>query len=119
MKVYFPLEATLRVCRCPAEFPVGYYWYGGRRIGPGRPPKWVDKLMTRSELSVSQGQTAQETDHETDWEDDREDSQGVGNDIPNDEEGRVDKDSVLGNPLQAPVPTRQSARSRSAPDYLA
>ena len=34
-----------RVTPCPSEFPAGYYWYGGKRSGPGRPPKWVDKLM--------------------------------------------------------------------------
>ena len=30
---------------CPTNFPSGFYWYGGRRRGPGRPPKWVDELM--------------------------------------------------------------------------
>ena len=29
------------VTRCPLSFPVGYYWYGDRRHGPGRPPKVV------------------------------------------------------------------------------
>ena len=49
-KVYFPQEVKLhvhqsRVCVCPQEFPAGYYWYGGKRKGPGRPPKWVDKML--------------------------------------------------------------------------
>ena len=26
---------------CPAEFPAGYYWYGGKRKGSGR----VDQLL--------------------------------------------------------------------------
>ena len=30
---------------CPKEFPAGFYWYGGKRKGPGRPPKWVDRLL--------------------------------------------------------------------------
>ena len=29
------------VTRCPLSFPAGYYWYGDRRHGPGRPPKVV------------------------------------------------------------------------------
>ena len=50
VKVYFPQEKqiqihTLRVQPCPHNFPAGYFWYGGRRKGPGRPPKWVDTLL--------------------------------------------------------------------------
>ena len=49
-KVYYPQEGELhvhqsRVCLCPHEFPVGFYWYGGKRWGPGRPPKWVERLL--------------------------------------------------------------------------
>jgi len=35
----------LRVCHCPRGFPAGYYWYGGRRKGPGHPPKWIKTLL--------------------------------------------------------------------------
>ena len=47
-KVYFPSEGVhqIRVCRCYVNFPAGYYWYGGRRKRPGRPPKWVDRLLS-------------------------------------------------------------------------
>ena len=50
VKVYYPQEGKLhvhqsRVCVCPQEFPAGFYWYGGKRKGPGRPPKWVDCLL--------------------------------------------------------------------------
>ena len=50
VKVYYPQEGKLcvhqsRVCVCPEGFPAGFYWYGGGRRGPGRPPKWVDKLL--------------------------------------------------------------------------
>ena len=24
----------------------GYYWYGNKRKGPGRPPKWVEKILS-------------------------------------------------------------------------
>ena len=50
-KVYYPQHGEIRVhlsriCRCPDNFPAGYFWYGGRRKGPGRPPKWVDKFLS-------------------------------------------------------------------------
>ena len=49
-KVYFPTESQIQVhmsrtCACPTGFPAGYYWYGSKRKGPGRPPKWVEELM--------------------------------------------------------------------------
>ena len=50
-KVYFPDHGEMRIhqsriCPCPAEFPAGYFWYGSRRRGPGRPPRWVDRLLS-------------------------------------------------------------------------
>ena len=50
VKVYHPQDGPIcihqsRICLCPDEFPAGYYWYGGKRRGPGRPPKWVDRLL--------------------------------------------------------------------------
>ena len=50
VKVYFPQENQIqvhcnRVRPCPVNFPVGFYWYGGSRKGPGHPPLWVDKLL--------------------------------------------------------------------------
>ena len=50
MKVYSPQDGQIqvhqsRVVPCPHEFPAGFYWYGSRRSGPGRTPKWVDKLL--------------------------------------------------------------------------
>ena len=49
-KVYFPQDGNIQVHQscvklCPTNFPSGFYWYGGRRRGPGRPPKWVEELM--------------------------------------------------------------------------
>ena len=35
------------VCPCPSAWFAGYFWYGGKRRGPGRPPKWVDQLLPR------------------------------------------------------------------------
>ena len=53
-KVYFPQDGNIQVHQsrvkvCPPGFPSGYYWYGGKRHGPGRPPKWVVKLLEPSE----------------------------------------------------------------------
>ena len=50
VKVYAPQDGQIqvhqsRVSRCPPGFPAGFFWYGGRRSGPGRPPKWVDQLL--------------------------------------------------------------------------
>ena len=51
VKVYYPQHGEThvhqsRVCACPTDFPAGYYWYGGKRKGPGRPPKWVDQFLS-------------------------------------------------------------------------
>ena len=35
-----------RVQRCPLSFPEGCHWYGCKRPDPGRPPKWVEKLLS-------------------------------------------------------------------------
>ena len=53
IKVYFPQEDALhvhlsRVCPVPCDFPAGYYWYGGSRRGPGRPPEWIDSISEDS-----------------------------------------------------------------------
>ena len=38
-----------RVVKCPSGFPPGCFWYGNKRHGPGRPPKWIDKLVSAPE----------------------------------------------------------------------
>ena len=41
-----PIRVHLqRVTRCPPAFPAGCFWYGDRRNGPGRPPKWIDDFV--------------------------------------------------------------------------
>ena len=50
IKVYFPQDQAIRVHQsriktCPLNFPSGFYWYGGKRRGPGRPLKWVSKVL--------------------------------------------------------------------------
>ena len=34
-----------RIQLCGLDFPAGFYWYGGRSVGPGHPPEWVNKLL--------------------------------------------------------------------------
>ena len=58
-KVYFPCEDPiqvhqLRVKPCPPGFPAGYYWYGSKRRGPGRPPRWVEQVLMDSQQPVMQ-----------------------------------------------------------------
>ena len=48
VKVYFPRENPIqvhqmRVKPCPDGFPSGYY---GKRQGPGRPPRWVQTILS-------------------------------------------------------------------------
>ena len=33
------------ISRCQEEFSAGFYWYGNKRRGLERPPKWVDRLL--------------------------------------------------------------------------
>lgn len=33
------------MCLSPDNFPAGYYWYGGKQKGPGRPLKWVERFL--------------------------------------------------------------------------
>ena len=54
VKIYFPQEGSIqvhtqRVTKCPPNFPSGYYWCRNRRKGPGRPPKWLDRMMSCSD----------------------------------------------------------------------
>ena len=52
VKVYFPREDAVKVHQtrvkpCPDGLLAGYYWYGTKRKGPGRPSKWVEKIRRR------------------------------------------------------------------------
>ena len=75
VKVYFPQDGSIqvhahRVTMCPPEFPAGFYWYGSRRRGPGRPPKWVDRMMS-SQGATDHDASTEEADKDVD---EREDS---------------------------------------------
>ena len=52
--VYFPGDAPIkihqnRVSHCPKEFPAGYFWYGDKRKGTGKPLRWVEELLSGRE----------------------------------------------------------------------
>ena len=66
-KVYFPQDGNIQVHQshvkvCLTNFPSGLYWYGGRRCGPGRPPRWVKELMESSEDVAPQPPPAAKTE---------------------------------------------------------
>ena len=49
-KVYFPDDPQIQIHLsrfqpCPSSFPQGFFWYGRKRSGPGRPPKWIKKQL--------------------------------------------------------------------------
>ena len=51
VKVYFPQDGGIqvhqtRIQHCP-DIPAGFYWYGGKRSGPGRPPKWTSNIAEK------------------------------------------------------------------------
>ena len=50
VKVYFPWDEPIRVHQmrvkpCPDGILVGYYWYGIKQKGTGRPPRWVENVL--------------------------------------------------------------------------
>ena len=67
VKVYFPQDPEIRIhlCRvkrCPPGFPAGFYWYGGKRRGPGRPPRWVLSML---ETTMSDTEPVQHSSSDT------------------------------------------------------
>ena len=90
-----------RVCPCPPAFPAGYYWYGPKRKEPGRPPKWIDKLLSdpipaepdQPRKLITEKHSAEIPDAET--PDSAEES-------PVQEEEPLDEQSVLSERVQNP-----------------
>lgn len=78
-KVYFPDQKNIkvhqsRVQMCPLNFPAGYHWYGNKRTSPGRPPKWVDQLLARSDGSDTEDLDGMTDSHDQDSDEDAEDT---------------------------------------------
>ena len=55
------LVHQFRIIRCPLEVPAGYYQYGSKHRGPGRPLKWVNDLLTAGN-DTHQDTTPSQTD---------------------------------------------------------
>ena len=88
-KVYFPQDKTIRVhmsrvTPCPSEFPPGFYWYGTKRHSPGRPPKWVQQLLSKDaevpidDVSEESDPLATSDSGDTDNDEPQETSDGSG-----------------------------------------
>ena len=76
-KVYFPEDKTIRVrlswvAPCPTELPPCFYWYGIKRHSPGRPPKWLQRLLNEDlmpEIPLNKdGESEPEPEPESDHE---------------------------------------------------
>lgn len=66
--IYFPEDGSIkvhqsRVSPCPVGFPAGYYWYGGKKQGPSRPPKWLERVLQSQGVEFD---TAKQTDSKSD-----------------------------------------------------
>ena len=76
-KVYFPQDKEIRVHLsrvklCPPNFPAGFYWYGGKKRGPGHSPKWVEQMMAldiQSEVQTGDESRIKDGSHATDHQD--------------------------------------------------
>lgn len=89
VKVYAPQEPPIkvhlsRVTRCPSGFPAGNWWYGSRRAGPGRPPKWIDRYVASQDMNGSTGSsqdTVPQTTNECDQLGDNEEESMLANEV--------------------------------------
>ena len=59
-----------RVVPCLPELPAGFFWYGTRHAGPGRPPKWVMGLLAGqlpASAASGEGTSGENTASAVDW----------------------------------------------------
>ena len=59
--IYFPQDKYIqvhatRVRPCPPDLPAGFFWYGGKRLGPGHPPQWVEQLLQSGTSFIPRGE---------------------------------------------------------------
>ena len=100
-KVYYPQDGGIqvhqsRVKPCTLNFPAGFYWYGGKRRGPGRPPKWVEQILADNQQNVT-----------TYAEDERTSLQEDTNYIPQETRNTVTDNKPMLEPIQ---PKRMSSK---------
>ena len=119
IKVYFPQDQAIRVhlsrvTPCPSEFPPGFYWYGTRRHSPGRPPKWVQQLLSEDPSSESKESDPHADSALTSTTDPEPDPQEIG-----DGEGEVESELVVDATLDTRTHVHYSLRNKvSAPQRL-
>ena len=118
VKVYRPQDPTLkvhqtRIAPCPEQFPAGYFWYGGKRAGPGRPPKWVKKLLSADRIRKSKVKTA--TGHEPPGEAPVEDCTGAMDN--NLEDGELHKSPTLNDEVPSQPEESTSVPQRNTGRY--
>ena len=71
-----PIRVHLqRVTRCPPAFPAGCFWYGDRRNGPGRPPKWIDDFVNANTKIGSDDKCDDHDDQPDEEQDDQPDEE--------------------------------------------
>ncbi len=109
VKVYFPDHGQIqvhqsRVAPCPEGFPAGYYWYGPKRHSPGRPPKWVQSLLSSANQLETQPPVAKEQDNS-----DSEDPESEGDHDPEESgEGDNEHESSSDTDSDPPLPNDES-----------
>ena len=117
VKVYYPKEGTIqihmnRVVKCPLRFPPGYCWYGNKRRGPGRPHKWIDKLVKKSTTP----EVSDDSDDEqlSDADEENSDANPQIESEPKDKSNELESSPTI----QTPPPTRTRTRTVKPPDRL-
>lgn len=109
-KVYFAKDGDIqvhqsRVKHCPPQFPHGFYWYGGKRRGPGRPPKWVARVLDQQipEEPLTRVEESLEGEEQSDIQDE----------LPDSEELFARTEQQPAKLVMSKPPSRYPLRSRS------
>ena len=102
-----------RIAPCPEQFPAGYFWYGGKRAGLDRPPKWVKKLLSADCIREPKVKTA--TEHEPPGESPVEDCTAAMDSNPKD--GEPDNSPTLDDKVPSQLDESTSVRQRNTGRY--
>ena len=58
------VSCTVKLVKpCPPDLPAGSYWYGTKRAGTGRPPKWTEHVSSQNVLEPQTSSRHQTTHH--------------------------------------------------------
>ena len=78
----------------------GYYWYGSKRKGPVRPPRWVDNLLTDTTPDNETAEKPCDEVNETEFETETEELQS---------ESTPESESTISIEDQEPAATRKQS----------